>query len=97
MSFGFQIKTDFNQEINSNTFSGIVHATFVVAGNSSGSVNYPELADFTVYAVVQKYASQPSALVETSVSYAPGYPVVSWYPSGSNATPANALILVVIK
>lgn len=97
MSYGFQIKTDFNQEISSETFSGLVHSTFVVAGNSSGNISYPELAGFTVYAVVQKYASQPNALVEVSVTYADGYPKVSWFPSGSSATPASALILVIIK
>lgn len=97
MSYGIVITTDYGQTISTTSLCGLVHDAFVVAGNATGSKSYPELAGFTIYAAIQKYASQPNALVETSVSYSSGYPVLSWFPSGSGMSPANAMIIVVIK
>ena len=97
MSYGIKIITSFGQVIDSSVIPGTVYEIFVVAGNATGSKSYPDLAGFEIYASVQKFQAQPNAITTTSVSYPSGYPVLNWFPSGSNAAPANAQIIVFIK
>jgi hypothetical protein len=97
MSYGIKVVTDSGQVIDSSIIPGTLYDIFVVGGADTGSKSYPELQGFTIYASVQKFAAQPNAITNTSVTYPSGYPVLNWFPSGSSATPAPATITVFAK
>lgn len=97
MSYGIKIVTASGQIIDSSVIPGMLYDIFTVAGSDTGSKSYPELAQFEIYASVQKFVAQPSAITATSVSYSAGYPTLNWFPSGSSATPAPSTIIVFIK
>jgi hypothetical protein len=97
MSYGIKVVTNSGQVIDTSVIPGTIYDIFVVGGSSSGSRSYPELQGFTIYASIQKFAAQPNAITNTSISYSPGYPVLSWFPSGSSATPASSTITVFAK
>lgn len=67
-----------------------------IAGGSSGSRAYPELAGFTLDCSTLKQSSSTSEnLSDHSVAYSAGYPVVSWAPSrtGRAGSTQNLLVL----
>lgn len=58
----------------------------VYAGTSAGSVAYPHLAGFTLLITTSRVdGTQWYGLAAPSVSYAAGYPILSW-TAGSSAT-----------
>ncbi len=97
MSYGIRIVTDSGQVIDSSVIPGTIYDIFTVGGSDTGSKSYAELVGFEIYASVQKFISQPSAITATSVNYSLGYPVLNWFPSGSSATPAASTIIVFTK
>lgn len=97
MTYGIKVVTTAGQVIDTSIIPGTLYDIFTVAGSASGSKSYPELQGFEIYASVQKFVAQPNAITSTSISYSLGYPVLSWFPSGSSATAASSTIIVFAK
>lgn len=104
MTYGAKILMPNNIVLDTNTISYCIADSFNLAGGqSNGSKSYPEyagysfsfyqniLANYNYYSIYNNGA-RPHIM---SVSYATGYPVVSWtLPSGSNLP---SLVLVFAK
>lgn len=103
MSFGASLLTSdgtpsFDLSRDGYSFVEVVSAT----AGSSGSRSYPELAGWQVFATVVQDASTGSVftdvasltVVNVSVSYAAGYPAVSWSYGTSVGSPQPVALFI---
>lgn len=97
MSFGIYLKLGDGSVFDSTKETITFYEAFSIAGGSTGSKAYPELAGMSLDVVTLKQSSDSvENLSDTTISTALGYPVLSWAPvrAGAAASVQNLLVFV---
>ena len=82
MTFGVKFVMDNGKTYDSDSIPVSFVETITITGGSSGTRAYPELVGFTLDCATIKQSSNTSEnLSDHSVTYANGYPILSWAPS----------------
>jgi hypothetical protein len=95
MSYGVKFVLDNGKVYSSDSIPATFYETISIAGASTGSKAYPELAGFTlvVGTIKQSNVSATENLSDHSVAYDLGYPVLTWFPTRYGAASTQTFLV----